>query len=183
MKTVPMLLSLGLLLGLAGNAAAQSTQSHKLGWLQGCWAVVNQGRAIEEQWMAPRGKTMLGSSRTVEGSNLVGYEFMMIREQGDKYAIEVRPRASRRSSSPRRPSPTRASSSRTRSTAIRRRSAIAATATTRSRPGSRAAATASPTASSSRTGRSSAPAAPERRRAGALAGDPLAALGGSLFPP
>jgi hypothetical protein len=91
MKTVPMLLSLGLLLGLAGNAAAQSTQAHKLGWLQGCWAVVNQGRAIEEQWMAPRGKTMLGSSRTVEGSNLVGYEFMMIREQGDKYAIEVRP--------------------------------------------------------------------------------------------
>ena len=91
MKTVPMLLSLGLLLGVAGNVAAQSTQSHKLGWLQGCWAVVNQGRAIEEQWMAPRGKTMLGSSRTVEGSNLVGYEFMMIREQGDKYAIEVRP--------------------------------------------------------------------------------------------
>ena len=41
--------------------------------------------------MAPRGKTMLGSSRTVQGSDLVGYEFMMIREQGDKYAIEVRP--------------------------------------------------------------------------------------------
>ena len=91
MKTVPILLSLGLLLGAAGSAAAQSTQTHKLGWLQGCWAVVSQERAIEEQWMAPRGKTMLGTSRTVEGSNLVGYEFMMIREQGDKYAIEVRP--------------------------------------------------------------------------------------------
>ena len=91
MKTIPILLSLGLLLGAAGNAAAQSTQSHKLGWMQGCWAVVSQERAIEEQWMAPRGKTMIGSSRTVEGSNLVGYEFMMIREQGDKYAIEVRP--------------------------------------------------------------------------------------------
>ena len=91
MKTDPILLSLGLLLGAAGSAAAQSTQTHKLGWLQGCWAVVSQERAIEEQWMAPRGKTMLGTSRTVEGSNLVGYEFMMIREQGDKYAIEVRP--------------------------------------------------------------------------------------------
>jgi len=91
MKTVQILLSLGLLLGVAGSAAAQSTQAHKLGWLQGCWAVVSQERAIEEQWMAPRGKTMLGTSRTVEGSNLVGYEFMMIREQGDKYAIEVRP--------------------------------------------------------------------------------------------
>ena len=91
MKTTPMLLSLAVLMGASGAAAAQSTQEHKLSWLQGCWAVVSQDRAIEEQWMAPRGKTMLGSSRTVEGSNLVGYEFMMIREQGDKYAIEVRP--------------------------------------------------------------------------------------------
>ena len=41
--------------------------------------------------MAPRGKTMIGSSRTVDGTNLVGYEFMMIREQGDRYAFEVRP--------------------------------------------------------------------------------------------
>jgi hypothetical protein len=53
--------------------------------------------------MAPRGKTMLGSSRTVEGAKLVGYEFMMIREQGDKYAIEVRPSGKPPSSSPRPP--------------------------------------------------------------------------------
>jgi hypothetical protein len=79
------------LLGASGTAAAQSTQEHKLSWLQGCWAVVSQERAIEEQWMAPRGKTMLGSSRTVEGAKLVGYEYMMIRVQGNKYAIEVRP--------------------------------------------------------------------------------------------
>lgn len=70
---------------------AQATQSHKLAWLQGCWAMVNQERAVEEQWMAPRGKTMIGTSRTVQGASLVGYEFMMIREQGDKLAFEVRP--------------------------------------------------------------------------------------------
>ena len=86
-----MLLSLAVLLGMSGSAAAQSTQEHKLGWLQGCWAAVSQERAVEEQWMAPRGKTMIGSSRTVQGASLVGYEFMMIREQGDRYAIEVRP--------------------------------------------------------------------------------------------
>jgi len=91
MKTASMLLSLGLLLGAAGGASAQSTHAHRLGWLQGCWAVVNQERAIEEQWMAPRGKTMIGTSRTVQGASLVGYEFMMIREQGDRYAMEVRP--------------------------------------------------------------------------------------------
>ncbi|MEP7301726.1 MAG: DUF6265 family protein [Caldimonas sp.] len=76
---------------LAGAASAQAPHSHRLGWLQGCWALVNQERAIEEQWMAPRGKTMIGTSRTVQGASLVGYEFMMIREIGDRYALEVRP--------------------------------------------------------------------------------------------
>ncbi len=91
MKPILMSLSLALLLAVADVAPAQAPQSHKLAWLQGCWAMVNQERAVEEQWMAPRGKTMIGSSRTVDGTNLVGYEFMMIREQGDRYAFEVRP--------------------------------------------------------------------------------------------
>ncbi|MEO8524078.1 MAG: DUF6265 family protein [Caldimonas sp.] len=91
MKTTPILLSLALLLAVSDVAPAQAPQSHKLAWLQGCWAMVNQERAVEEQWMAPRGKTMIGSSRTVDGTSLVGYEFMMIREQGDRYAFEVRP--------------------------------------------------------------------------------------------
>ncbi len=90
MKTTPLLLSLALAF-LPAVPRAQSTQAHKLGWLQGCWAAVNQDRAVEEQWMAPRGKTMIGSSRTVEGANLVTYEFMMIRDQGDRLAFEVRP--------------------------------------------------------------------------------------------
>lgn len=91
MKIAPTLLSLSLLLAVANVAPAQAPQTHKLGWLQGCWAMVSQERAVEEQWMAPRGKTMIGSSRTVDGSTLVGYEFMMIREQGDRYDFEVRP--------------------------------------------------------------------------------------------
>jgi hypothetical protein len=90
MKTTPMLLALA---GLAAPAlaAAQAVQPHKLAWMEGCWAMVNQERAVEEQWMAPRGKTMLGTSRTVQGVNLVSYEFMMIREDGDRLAFEVRP--------------------------------------------------------------------------------------------
>jgi hypothetical protein len=91
MKTSPILLSLALLLTVSDVVPAQATHSYKLGWLQGCWAMVNQERAIEEQWMAPRGNTMIGSSRTVQGTSLVGYEFMMIREQGNGYAFEVRP--------------------------------------------------------------------------------------------
>lgn len=90
MKTTTLLLSLALIVAPA-TPWAQTTQVHKLGWLQGCWAMVNQDKAVEEQWMAPRGKTMIGTSRVVQGTSMVSYEFMMIRDHGDRYAFEVRP--------------------------------------------------------------------------------------------
>jgi hypothetical protein len=74
-----------------GLASAQAMQPHKLAWLQGCWAMINQDRAVEEQWMAPRGKTMIGTSRTVQGADLVSYEFMLIRQEGERLAFEIRP--------------------------------------------------------------------------------------------
>jgi hypothetical protein len=89
-RNTPLWLFLALA-AVASGASAQGMQSHKLGWMQGCWAMVNQERAVEEQWMAPRGKTMIGSSRTVQGTDLVTYEFMMIREQGGTLSFEVRP--------------------------------------------------------------------------------------------
>lgn len=90
MKITPLLLSLACLVA-PGLASAQAAQPHKLAWLQGCWATINQDRAVEEQWMAPRGKTMIGTSRTVQGANLVSYEFMLIRQDGDHLAFEIRP--------------------------------------------------------------------------------------------
>lgn len=90
MKTTPLLLLLACLVAPAG-VFAQATQPHKLAWMQGCWAMVNDERAVEEQWMAPRGKTMIGTSRTVQGADLVSYEFMMIRQDGEQIAFEVRP--------------------------------------------------------------------------------------------
>jgi uncharacterized protein DUF6265 len=90
MKTTPLLLSLACLL-VPALASAQAAQPHKLAWMQGCWAMINQERAVEEQWMAPRGKTMIGTSRTVQGANLVSYEFMLIRQEGDRMAFEIRP--------------------------------------------------------------------------------------------
>ena len=37
----------------------------KLSWLAGCWEQKDAQRHVEEQWMAPRGGTMLGMGRTV----------------------------------------------------------------------------------------------------------------------
>jgi len=41
--------------------------------------------------MAPRGKSMIGVSRTVRGDSLVAYEFVIVREQGEQLAYEAHP--------------------------------------------------------------------------------------------
>ena len=60
-------------------------------WLQGCWELSAPDRSVEEQWMAPRGRTMLGVSRTVRGGSLSDYELVVIRERGEQLTYEARP--------------------------------------------------------------------------------------------
>lgn len=60
-------------------------------WLQGCWERTTGQRTVEEHWMAPRGKTMMGMSRTVQGDRVVEHEFLILREQGDQLAYEAHP--------------------------------------------------------------------------------------------
>jgi hypothetical protein len=63
----------------------------RVAWLQGCWENVSAQRTIEEQWMAPRGGSMIGMGRTVRGGVLVEYEMALIRQQGDQLAYEAHP--------------------------------------------------------------------------------------------
>ena len=85
------------LLILASLAAANSPADpgsadiRRVAWLQGCWEQVTPERTVEEQWMAPRGRSMLGTGRTVQGDRLVDYEFVLIREQGNRLAYEAHP--------------------------------------------------------------------------------------------
>ncbi len=79
------------MLAVPAGGFAQPAPSLRIAWLQGCWATVEQERVVEEQWMAPRGHTMFGTSRTVHANKVVGYEYMMMREQGDRISFEVRP--------------------------------------------------------------------------------------------
>jgi len=74
-----------------GALAAQRAGVQRVAWLQGCWAVVSPERTIEEHWMVPRGKSMVGVGRTVRGDTLVEYELVLIREQGDQLAYEAHP--------------------------------------------------------------------------------------------
>lgn len=52
----------------------------ELSWIRGCWQGDDAGRRYSEQWTAPDGGTMLGTSRTVKGGKTVAYEFILIRE-------------------------------------------------------------------------------------------------------
>lgn len=81
------------LVGLHAAAAGSQppTGIARAAWLQGCWASITPQRAIEEQWTAPRGTTMLGMGRTVRAGRLVDYELVVLRENGDRLDYEAHP--------------------------------------------------------------------------------------------
>lgn len=74
----------------AASAAAAGDLS-ALGWLAGCWQGATGDRVIEEQWMAPRGGTLIGMSRTVAGGRTIEHEFLQIRRQDDGVVYVARP--------------------------------------------------------------------------------------------
>ncbi len=51
----------------------------------------NEGRLVEEQWLAPRASSMLGVGRTTRGTTLIEYEMVLIRERGNQLAYEAHP--------------------------------------------------------------------------------------------
>ena len=60
-------------------------------WLAGCWQGGDADRIIEEQWMAPRGGTLIGMSRTVAGDRTAEHEYLQIRQQADGVFYVARP--------------------------------------------------------------------------------------------
>lgn len=74
---------------VAVNAAPVRVDT--LTWLQGCWRLSSGGRIVEEQWTAPRGGAMLGTSRTVVDGKLTEYEFVVLRERGEGLVFQAHP--------------------------------------------------------------------------------------------
>jgi hypothetical protein len=50
-----------------------------------------EGMSIEEQWMAPRGGTMLGMNRVIRGGRTAGYELLILRESESGLVLEAHP--------------------------------------------------------------------------------------------
>ena len=86
----PLLMALAAATLTAGGTAPASG-IERVAWLQGCWEAASAEGTIEEHWMAPRGTSMVGVGRTVRGVDLVEYELVVIREQGEKLAYEAHP--------------------------------------------------------------------------------------------
>jgi hypothetical protein len=84
------LLSVSFLLA-AQSAAREPLAVERVGWLQGCWRSTQGEATIEEQWMAPRGGSMLGMGRTVRGGKTVEYELVLIAERSGGLAYEAHP--------------------------------------------------------------------------------------------
>jgi len=90
MKTRMRLLSL-LFAGLVAGNVAEARTLARMAWLEGCWEAASPKRTIEENWTAARGHTMIGVSRTVRGDSLSEYEFLVLRERGERLAYEAHP--------------------------------------------------------------------------------------------
>ena len=86
--TLPALLVLPALLMAA---AAPPLRLERIAWMQGCWRAESPARVIEETWMAPRGGTMIGVSRTVRGDSLAAYEMILLREKEGALAYIAHP--------------------------------------------------------------------------------------------
>ena len=72
---------------------AQGSPLHQLSWMAGCWRQSNPAsdRTIDEQWMAPMGRTMLGMSRTVRGDSTVEFEHLQIFERRGHAVFHAEP--------------------------------------------------------------------------------------------
>ena len=63
----------------------------RLGWIAGCWERTNGPTIVEEQWMRPRGGTMLGMGRTTRRDTVVEFEQIRIFERAGKLVYAATP--------------------------------------------------------------------------------------------
>ena len=72
-------------------ASEQPGAVERIGWLQGCWQASSPRRIIEENWTAPRGRSMLGVSRTLRSDSLVEYELVVVSERAGVLTYHAHP--------------------------------------------------------------------------------------------
>lgn len=79
------------LIGL-GQPAGAATELSELRWIAGHWTGVQDGIEMEESWLAPKGKTMLGLHRDVKNDRTVSFEFLRIEATAEGITYWASPR-------------------------------------------------------------------------------------------
>ena len=79
----------------AQTPATAARPTARLAWMAGCWEREANGRLVEEQWLAPRGGTLLGMSRTTRGDSLVEFESTRVYEDGGALVYAAAPSGQR----------------------------------------------------------------------------------------
>jgi hypothetical protein len=74
-----------------GPSHAQEHTVERVSWLAGCWQHVTGGTTVEEQWMAPRGQSMVGMGRTVRADRLLGFELLLLTVREGTLVLEAHP--------------------------------------------------------------------------------------------
>lgn len=87
---IPLLVLL-VMASVLGSAAGQGDRLDQIGWLAGCWEAQSGGTVVEEQWMRPRGGSMLGMSRTIRAGRTVGWELVRIETRVDRLVYVAEP--------------------------------------------------------------------------------------------
>ena len=67
------------------------TGVHRAAWLQGCWEATTATQTVKESWTAPEAGAMIGVSRTIQNGKMTAYEFIVLREEGERLAYVAHP--------------------------------------------------------------------------------------------
>ncbi len=74
-------LTLGLIFG--GPKMEPKISINDVGWIAGTWKGESEGAQVEEHWMKPRGKSMVGMYREATDERLIMFESLLIEEAAD----------------------------------------------------------------------------------------------------
>ncbi|MFN7134261.1 MAG: DUF6265 family protein, partial [Myxococcales bacterium] len=91
MRTLAFALAVAATLSPAAAAQQPAFRVAQLGWLAGTWQGETADGLMEEQWLPPRGGTMLATSRITSGDKTVFVEFVRLLERGGEvfYAVSI----------------------------------------------------------------------------------------------
>jgi hypothetical protein len=74
------------------SASAPTQDSLSLpGWMAGCWQQRVGSRVVEEQWMIPSGRAMVGMGRTVVGDQMRAWESLRMVEEAGRVVYIAQP--------------------------------------------------------------------------------------------